>query len=175
MHHPRAAPRPPLFAIFAGLAMMPSPKVRVLSPKVGVSTQALAQPAVGVLGRRRAPRERRLGARKGACWTSVVGARESPFPTLFCPLAQIRLIAPASACASSESLNMVTPHHGQPKTSGRLHSCLNAELRSAPAFGFSDCFFGLFAALLSGGYSHPPASQLSCGPIRASYMMYMDG
>ena len=75
VHHPRAAPRPPLFAIFAGLAMMLSPKVGVLSPKVGLSTQALAQPAVGVLGRRRAPRERRLGAWKGACWTSVVGAR----------------------------------------------------------------------------------------------------
>ena len=77
MQHPRAAPRPPLFAIFAGLAMMLSPKVGGLSPKVGVSTQALAQPAVGALGRRRAPRERRLGARNGACGTSVVGARDA--------------------------------------------------------------------------------------------------
>ena len=130
VHHPRAAPRPPLFAIFAGLAMMLSPKVGGLSPKVGVSTQALAQPAVGVLCRRRAPRERRLGARKGACWTSVVGARESPFPTLFCPLAQIRLDSTCFCCAvCSERLNLVTPRHGQPKTPGRLHSCLNAELQ----------------------------------------------
>ena len=130
MHHHAAAARPPLFAIFAGLAMMLSPKVGVLSPKVGVSTQALAQPAVGVLCRRRAPRERRLGARKGACWTSVVGARESPFPTLFCPLAQIRLDSTCFCCAvCSERLNLVTPRHGQPKTPGRLHSCLNAELQ----------------------------------------------
>ena len=79
MQHPRAAPRSPIFAIFAGLAMMLSPKVGVLSPKVGLSTQALAQPAFCVLYRRCAPRERRLGAWKGACGTSVVGARESPF------------------------------------------------------------------------------------------------
>ena len=63
------------------------PKVGELAFEVGLSTQALAQPVFGVLGRRSAPRERRLGAQKGACWTSVVGARESPFPTLFCPLA----------------------------------------------------------------------------------------
>ena len=87
VHQVAAGARPPLFAIFEGLAMMLSPKVGELAFEVGVSTQALAQPAVGMLGRRRAPRERRLGARKGACWTSVVGARESPFPTLFCPLA----------------------------------------------------------------------------------------
>ena len=85
MHHHAAAARPPLFAIFAGLAMMLSPKVGELAFEVGLSTQALAQPAVGVLGRRRAPRERRLGARKGACLKSVVGARESPFLALFCP------------------------------------------------------------------------------------------
>ena len=72
MQHPRAAPRPPLFAIFAGLAMMLSPKVGELAFEVGLSTQALAQPAVGVLGRRSAPRERPLAARKGGFWTSVV-------------------------------------------------------------------------------------------------------
>ena len=110
--------------------MMLSPKVGVLSPKVGVSTQALAQPAVVVLGRRRAPRERRLGARKGACWTSVVGARESPFPTLFCPLAQIRLDSTCFCCdAASERPDLVTGSHVEPKTLGRLQSCLNAELQ----------------------------------------------
>ena len=109
---------------------MLSPKVGGLSPKVGVSTQALAQPAVGVLCRRRAPRERRLGARKGACWTSVVGARESPFLALFCPLAQIRLDTTCFCCAAcSERLDPVTPSHMQPKTPGRLQSCLNAELQ----------------------------------------------
>ena len=87
VQHPRATPRPQLFAIFAGLAMMLSPKVGELAFEVGLSTQALAQPVFGVLGRRSAPRERRLGAQKGACWTSVVGARESPFLALFCPLA----------------------------------------------------------------------------------------
>ena len=63
-----AAARPALFAIFAGLAMMLSPKVGELAFEVGLSTQALAQPAVGVLCRRRARRERCLGARK-ACGT----------------------------------------------------------------------------------------------------------
>ena len=65
MHHHAAAARPPLFAIFAGLAMMLSPKVGDLAFEVGVSTQALAHPAVGVLGRRRAPRERPLAAEGG--------------------------------------------------------------------------------------------------------------
>ena len=130
MHHHAAAARPPLFAIFAGLAMMLSPKVGELAFEVGLSTQALAQPAVGVLGRRRAPRERRLGARKGDCWTSVVGAREPPFLALFCPLAQIRLDTTCFCCAAcSERLDPVTPSHLQPTTLGRLHSCLNAELQ----------------------------------------------
>ena len=103
---------------------------RELAFEVGLSTQALAQPAVGVLGRRRAPRERRLGARNGACGTSVVGARESPFPTLFCPLVQIRLDSTCFCCAvRSERLDLFTPHDGQPKTPGRLQSCLNAELQ----------------------------------------------
>ena len=130
MHHHAAAARPPLFAIFAGLAMMLSPKVGELAFEVGLSTQALAQPVFGVLGRRSAPRERRLGAQKGACWTSVVGARESPFLALFCPLAQIRLDTTCFCCAAcSERLDPVTPSHVQPKTPGRLHSCLNAELQ----------------------------------------------
>ena len=110
--------------------MMLSPKVGELAFEVGLSTQALAQPAVGVLGRRRAPRERPLAARKGAFWTSVVGARESPFLALFCPLAQIRLDTTCFCCAAcSERLDPVTPSHVQPKTLGRLHSCLNAELQ----------------------------------------------
>ena len=130
MHHHAAAARPPLFAIFAGLAMMLSPKVGELAFEVGVSTQALAQPAVGMLGRRSAPRERPLAARKGGFWTSVVGARESPFLALFCPLAQIRLDTTCFCCAAcSERLDPVTPSHVQPKTLGRLHSCLNAELQ----------------------------------------------
>ena len=130
VHHVAAGARPPRFAIFAGLAMMLSPKVGGLSPKVGVSTQALAQPAVGVLGRRCAPRERRSGAWKGACWTSVVGARESPFLALFCPLGQIRLDSTCFCFAvCSERLDLITPHHVQPKTRGRLQSCLNAELQ----------------------------------------------
>ena len=83
MHHQTSPRARPLFAIFEGLAMMLSPKVGELAFEVEVSTQALAQPTVGVLGRRRAPRERRLGARKGACWTSVVGAREPPFLSHF--------------------------------------------------------------------------------------------
>ena len=125
-----AAARPPLFAIFAGLAMMLSPKVGELAFEVGLSTQALAQPAVGVLGRRSAPRERPLAARKGGFWTSVVGARESPFLALFCPLAQIRLDTTCFCCDTcSERLDPVTPSHVQPKTPGRLHSCLNAELQ----------------------------------------------
>ena len=93
--------------------MMLSPKVGELAFEVGLSTQALAQPAVGVLGRRRAPRERRLGAQKGACWTSVVGARESPFLALFCPLAQIRLDSTCFCFAvCSERVDLITPHHG---------------------------------------------------------------
>ena len=130
MQHPRAAARPPLFAIFVGLAMMLSPKVGGLAPKVGVSTQTLARATVGVLDRRLARRERRLGARKGACGTSVVGAREPPFLALFCPLAQIRLDTTCFCCAAcSERLDPVTPSHMQPKTPGRLQSCLNAELQ----------------------------------------------
>ena len=109
---------------------MLSPKVGELAFEVGLSTQALAQPAVGVLGRRRAPRERCLGARKGACGTSVVGAREPPFLALFCPLAQIRLDTTCFCCAvCSERLDPVTPSHMQPKAPGRLQSCLNAELQ----------------------------------------------
>ena len=73
MHQVAAGARPPLFAIFAGLAMMLSPKVGEEAFEVGVLTQALAQPIVGVLCRRRAPTERRLATRKGAFWTSVVG------------------------------------------------------------------------------------------------------
>ena len=130
MHQVAAGARPPLFAIFEGLAMMLSPKVGELAFEVGLSTQALAQPAVGVLGRRSAPRERPLAARKGGFWTSVVGARESPFLALFCPLAQIRLDSTCFCCdAASERPDLVTGSHVQPKTPGRLQSCLNAELQ----------------------------------------------
>ncbi len=76
-----------LFGIFAGLAMMLSPKVRRSAFRVGEWTQALAQPSVGMLGHSVTPSRPRSDARKGACWASVVGARESPFLALFCPLA----------------------------------------------------------------------------------------
>ena len=127
MHQVAAGARPPLFA---GLAMMLSPKVGEPAFEVGVSTQALAQPAVGVLGRRRARRERCLGAWKGACGTSVVGAREPTFLALFCPLAHIWLDSTYFCCdAASERPDLVTGSHVQPKTPGRLQSCLNAELQ----------------------------------------------
>ena len=110
--------------------MMLFPKVGELAFEVGISTQALAQYTFGLFGHRRAPRERRLGARKGACGTSVVGAREPPFLALFCPLAQIWLDSTCFCCdTASERLDPVTPSHVQPKTPGRLQSCLNAELQ----------------------------------------------
>ena len=109
---------------------MLSPKVGGLAPKVGVSTQTLARATVGVLDRRLARRERRLGARKGACGTSVVGAREPTFLALFCPLAHIWLDSTYFCCdAASERPDLVMGSHVQPKTPGRLQSCLNAELQ----------------------------------------------
>ena len=46
VHHQTSPRARPLFAIFAGLAMMLSPKVGELAFEVGLSTQALAQPAL---------------------------------------------------------------------------------------------------------------------------------
>ena len=115
--------------IFVGLAMMLSLEVGRPAFRVGESTQVLALPGAGIPGHFGTPSWPRSGAWKGACRTLVVGARESPFPALLCPLAEIWLDSTRFRCtAATERPGPFTPHHGLPKTRGRLRSSLNPAL-----------------------------------------------